>query len=80
MRKRVNENIGKYLSFYTKYNEIKNTYFSDMPIILLVSKKIYFNTNILDFFIPSVAIFLLYDFEDDMEQSNSDLSSMCPIT
>ena len=59
MRKRVKENIGKYLSFYTKYNEIKNTYFSDMPMILLVSKKIYFNTNNLDSFIPSVAIFLL---------------------
>jgi hypothetical protein len=52
------ENIGKHLSFYTKEREIKSAYFYDMPAILLVYKKTYFNTNNLDSFIPSIAISL----------------------
>jgi hypothetical protein len=39
------ENIGKHLSFYIEENEIKSAYFSDMPMILLVYKETYFNTN-----------------------------------
>jgi hypothetical protein len=56
------QNIGKHLSFYTKENEIKRIYFFDMPIILLMYKKAYFNTNNIDYFIPSVVISLLHDF------------------
>ena len=33
-------------------------------------KEAYFNTNNLDSFIPSVAIFVLQDFEDVIGQSN----------
>jgi hypothetical protein len=36
-------------------------------MILLVYKKVYFNTNNLNSFIPSIAISLLKDFEDDIE-------------
>jgi len=34
-----------YIIFYVKRSEIKNVYFSDMPMILLVYKEIYVNTN-----------------------------------
>jgi len=67
MRKKENvENIGKYLSFYTKESETKSAYFSNMHVISLVYKETYFNTNNLDSFIPSVAISLLQDFENDI--------------
>jgi hypothetical protein len=52
------ENIGKHLSFYTKESEIKRVYFSDMPMILFMYKEAYFNTNNIDYFIPSVVISL----------------------
>jgi len=48
-----------------------------MPIILLVSKEIYFNTNNIDSFIPSVVISFLQDFKDDIGQSNSNLNLIC---
>jgi hypothetical protein len=49
-------------------------------MILLVYKKTYFNTNNIDSFIPSVVISLWPDFEDDIGQSNLDLSLICPTT
>jgi hypothetical protein len=52
------ENIGKHFSFYTKESEIKRVYFSDMPMILFMYKEAYFNTNNIDYFIPSVVISL----------------------
>jgi len=58
------EHIGKRLSFYTKKNEIKSACFSNMPMILLMYKKTYFNTNNLDSFIFSVVISLLQKFDD----------------
>jgi len=54
-------------------------FFFDMPMILLLYKKIYFNTNNLDSFISNVVISLLQDFEDDIKQSNSELSLIYPI-
>jgi hypothetical protein len=75
------EHIGKCLSFYTKKkSEIKSACFSNMPMILLMYKKTYFNTNNLDSFIFSVAISLLQKFEDCIGQSNSDFSLICPTT
>ena len=44
------ENISKHLSIYTKESVIKNAYFYDMSMILLVYKETYFNTNNLDSF------------------------------
>ena len=75
------EHIGKCLSFYTKKkSEIKSACFSNMPMILLMYKKTYFNTNNLDSFIFSVAISLLQKFEDCIGQLNSDFSLICPTT
>jgi hypothetical protein len=57
------EKIKKQVSFYAKMNEINNVYFSDMPMILIVYKK-EFNTNKLNYCIPSIYVSLLYDYED----------------
>ena len=46
--------IKKHVNFYERESEIKNDYFSDMPMILLVYKKVYFNTNDLDYCLSSV--------------------------
>jgi len=43
-------------SFYAKGSNIKIVYFSDMPIILLVFKEVYFNTNKLNHCIVSVCV------------------------
>jgi hypothetical protein len=61
-KKRV-ETIKKHNNFYAKGCEIKNVCFPDMPIILIMYKKTYFNTNDLDHYIPSVYVFLLQDFK-----------------
>jgi hypothetical protein len=74
------EHIGKRLSFYKKKSEIKSACFSNMPMILLMYKNTYFNTNNLDSFIFSVAISLLQKFEDCIGQSNLDFSLICPTT
>ena len=78
-RKTFIKNIGKHLSFYTEKSEINSVYFSDIPMILLMYKKTYFNTNNIDYFIPSVVISLLHVFEDDIGQLNLDLSIIYPI-
>jgi hypothetical protein len=51
--------------------------FFNMPMILLVYKNAYFNIKNLNSFIPNVAISLLKDFEDDIEQLNLNLSFIC---
>ena len=39
-------------------------FFTYKPMILLVYKEAYFNTNDLDYVIPSVAVSLLHEFDD----------------
>jgi hypothetical protein len=39
------EKIKKHVSFKGKKSEIINVYFSNIPMILLVYKEIYFSTN-----------------------------------
>jgi hypothetical protein len=54
-----------------------------MLIILLVYKEIYFNTNNLDSFIPSVVISFLQDFKDDIYRTikfGSELNLFCSAT
>ena len=68
-----------YIYIYIKARSRVLIFFFDMPMILLLYKKIYFNTNNLDSFISNVVISLLQDFEDDIKQSNSELSLICPI-
>jgi len=44
-------------------------------MILFVYKNVYFNTNNFDHVVPSIAVFLLYDFEDVFPE---DISSRLP--
>jgi hypothetical protein len=41
--------VGKYLNLYSKQSDLTHAYFYDMPMILLLYKEVYFNTNELDF-------------------------------
>ena len=41
-----------------------SVFFTNKPMILLVYKEAYFNTNDLDHVVPNIAIFLLQEFED----------------
>ena len=55
------EKVGKHLSFYEKQSDLTHVYFYNMPLILLLYKETYFNTNKLD---SCVCVFLLEEFED----------------
>ena len=54
------EKLKKQPYFYTIKGEIKYSFFyTNKPIIVLVHKKAYFNTNDLDYVVSSVTISLL---------------------
>ena len=50
--------------FYARVGEVRSAFFTNKPMILLVYKKAYFNTNDFDHIVPSVAISLLQEFDD----------------
>jgi len=58
------EKLKKQPNFYAREGEVKSAFFTNKPMILLVYKKGYFNTNDFDHIVPSVAIFLLQEFDD----------------
>jgi hypothetical protein len=59
------EKLKKQPYFYTIKGEIKYSFFyTNKPIIVLVHKKTYFNTNDLDYVVSSVAISLLQEFDN----------------
>ena len=58
------EKLKKQPNFYAKKGEVRSVYFTNKPMILLVYKEAYFNTNDLDNIVPSVAVSLLQDFDD----------------
>ena len=71
------EKLKKQLNFYTRKGDVKSTCYSNQPIILLVYKKLYFNTNKLDPSIPSVCVSLLQEFDDMFpDKIPSELSSI----
>ena len=51
--------VGKHLNFYAKQSDLTHAYFSYMPMILLLYKEAYFNTNKLDL-VFLVFVFLCY--------------------
>jgi hypothetical protein len=53
------EKLNKQPNFSAREGEVKYVFFTNKPIILLVYKEAYFNTNDLDHVVPSVAISLL---------------------
>jgi hypothetical protein len=57
------EKLKKKPNFYAREGEVRSVFFSNKPMILLVYKEAYFNTNDLDHIVPSVAISLLQEFD-----------------
>ena len=53
------EKLKKKPNFYAREGEVRSVFFSNKPMILLVYKEAYFNTDDLDHIVPSVAISLL---------------------
>ena len=52
------EKLEKQPNFYAREGEVKSAYFTNKPMILLVYKETYFNTNDLDHIVSSAAISL----------------------
>jgi muconolactone delta-isomerase len=53
------EKVGKHLNLFAKSNDLKHAYLSDLPMILLVYKEVFFNSDDLDSCVPSVVKVLL---------------------
>jgi hypothetical protein len=58
------EKLEKHLNFYTKQSDLTHAYHSNIPMILLLYKEAYFNSDGLNSCVPSVSKFLLQEFED----------------
>jgi hypothetical protein len=69
------EKLKKQPIFYAKGAQIIAVFFTNKPIIFLVYKEAYFNTNNLDSAIPSVVVSLLQEFDDVFPK---DISSGLP--
>ena len=61
---RKNERKTKQWSFYAKASDVKNVFYTNQPIFVLLYKEVCFNTNELDKSLPSVVISLLQEYED----------------
>jgi len=57
------EKLKKQPNFYAKGAQIRSVFFTNKPMILLVYKEAYFNTNDLDSAIPSMAVSLIQEFD-----------------
>ena len=51
-------------SFYAKASDVKNVFYTNQPLYLLLYKEVCFNTNELDESLPSVVVSLLQEYED----------------
>jgi hypothetical protein len=58
------EKLKKQPYFYAKGAQIRSAFFTNKPMILLVYKEVYFNSNDLDSVISSVAVSLLQGFDE----------------
>jgi len=58
------EKLKKQPNFYAKGSQIRYAFFTNKPMILLVYKEAYFNTNDLDLAIPSMVVSLMQKFDD----------------
>jgi hypothetical protein len=58
------EKLKKQPNFYAKRAQIRSVFFINKLRILLVYKEAYFNTNDLDFVIPSMTVSLFQEFDD----------------
>ena len=51
-------------SFYAKASDVKNAFYTNQPIFVLLYKDVCFNTNELDESLPSVVVSLLQEYDD----------------
>jgi len=58
------EKVGENLNFFAKSSYLKHAYLSESPMILLMYKEAYFNSDNLDSCIPSIVKVLLQEFKD----------------
>ena len=58
------EKLNKQPNFYTREGEIKSAFYTNKPMILLMYKKAYYNSNDLDHVVHSMIVFLLQEFDD----------------
>ena len=58
------EKLKKQPNFYAKKAQFIFVFFTNKPMILLVYKEAYFNTNYLDYAIPSMVVSLLQEFDN----------------
>jgi len=58
------KNKSKKPNFYVREGEVRSVVFTNKPMVLLVYKKAYHNTNDLDHVVPSVVVSLLQEFKD----------------
>jgi hypothetical protein len=58
------EKLENHLNFYAKQSDLTHAYHSNIPMILLLYKETYFNSDDLNSCVPSIAKFLLQEFED----------------
>jgi hypothetical protein len=58
------EKLKKQSNFYAEGAQIKSVFFTNKPMILLVYKEPYFNTNDLDYAIPSMVVSFFQEFDD----------------
>ena len=55
----MREKQKKQESFYAEANDVKNAFYTNQPIFVLLYKEACFNTNELDKSLPSVVVSLL---------------------
>jgi hypothetical protein len=67
----------KQVSFYAKVSDVKNAFYTNQSIFVLLYKEACFNTNELDESLPSVVVSLLQEYEDVF--SNDVTSGLPPI-
>ena len=67
----------KQWSFYAKASDVKNAFYTNQPIFVLLYKETCFNTNELDESFPSVVVSLLQEYKDMF--SNDVPSGLPPI-
>ena len=58
------EKLKKQPNFYAKGAQIRSVFFTNKPMILLLYKEAYSNTNDLDYAIHSVVVSLMQEFDD----------------
>lgn len=61
----------KQKNFYTRASKIKRTLFANQPMIILLYKEAFLNTNELNLILPSSIVSLLQDYEDVFPKETS---------